>query len=533
MISFVFFITAFVYSIFFLGLAGFFYPVLIQITGFFYLVAFLLYLTFVTKIKLENVMHTSIDLPSKTFIVFLVCMVLVNMIGMLGPELAFDALWYHLTLPKIYLLQHHISVIPGGLLYYSAMPQYGEMLYAISGALQTEIIAKGIHFSFGLLTCLLTYWVARTYLPRTFALLAVLIFYSNLVVAWESITAYIDLIRTFFEIGAFYYFLHWLKNKKEKMFLVSAFFLGCAIATKLLAVGSLLFFVGIILYRGYVEKPRRFFVKRVFQYVSIALVVPLPWFIYSYYYTGNPVSPFFTPLYPTQITSQLGNPFVFLKDIIELFTRLADPISPLYAIVVPLLIVYRKILVKKIPVLLIYTACAILLWYITPQTGGGRFILPYLPAFSVIASTAIFLTKGKWIQRGLLTITIVIACITIGYRGIANMKYVPHLLGLESKSQFLSSHLNFAFGDFYDSDGYFAKTIMQKDKVLLIGFHSLYYVNFPFVDSSFVKKGDRFNYIAIQHSDFPKRFMDGLKVYENKMTKVTVYKKSKGGVWEY
>ena len=60
-------------------------------------------------------------------LIFILC--LVNLVGALGPETAFDALWYHITLPKIYLQHKELLFIPGGLLYYSAMPQLGEMLY--------------------------------------------------------------------------------------------------------------------------------------------------------------------------------------------------------------------------------------------------------------------------------------------------------------------------------------------------------------------------------------------------------------------
>ncbi len=36
----------------------------------------------------------------------LVIQVIINLIGALGPELGFDALWYHLTIPKIYFEFH-------------------------------------------------------------------------------------------------------------------------------------------------------------------------------------------------------------------------------------------------------------------------------------------------------------------------------------------------------------------------------------------------------------------------------------------
>ena len=75
----------------------------------------------------------------------LTTLVVINFIGVLGPEYAFDATWYHLTIPKLYLSHHSIFYIPGGLLYYSAMPKLTEMLYLVGLSLGNEIIAKFIH----------------------------------------------------------------------------------------------------------------------------------------------------------------------------------------------------------------------------------------------------------------------------------------------------------------------------------------------------------------------------------------------------
>ncbi|KKU67913.1 MAG: Dolichyl-phosphate-mannose-protein mannosyltransferase protein [Candidatus Amesbacteria bacterium GW2011_GWA1_47_20] len=128
----------------------------------------------------------------------------VNLVGAMGPERGFDALWYHLPIPKIWLEAHKIFFI-GGNLYYSAMPKLVDMLYVWG-----ETPAKLMHLVFGLLSTAVTYKLARKWLEQKWALLAAVIFYSNLVVGWQSITAYIDLGRTFFEVLAFYL----LVNKK-------------------------------------------------------------------------------------------------------------------------------------------------------------------------------------------------------------------------------------------------------------------------------------------------------------------------------
>ena len=143
--------------------------------------------------------------------------VIVNMVGVLGPELGFDALWYHLTIPKIYLSQNKIFFIPGSLFYYSAMPKLTEMLYLVSLVFSPiGTLAKLIHFSFGILSAIALYRLAKRYLKTRESLLTVLIFYTTLIVGWQSITAYIDLTRTFFEILALDLFLRWWGGIRRK-----------------------------------------------------------------------------------------------------------------------------------------------------------------------------------------------------------------------------------------------------------------------------------------------------------------------------
>lgn len=63
------------------------------------------------------------------------------------------------------------------------------------------------------------------------------------------------------------------------------------------------------------------------------------------------------------------------------------------------------------------------------------------------------------------------------------------------------------------------------DTVLLYGLHSLFYVNFPFIDSSWIKKGDTFTHVAIQWGEAPERFKDWNLVYNNTISGVKLYTK--------
>ncbi|MDO8658659.1 MAG: glycosyltransferase family 39 protein [Candidatus Levybacteria bacterium] len=458
---------------------------------------------------------------------------LVNFIGVLGPELSFDSLWYHLTLPKLYLLNHSVFHIPGGLLYYSDMPKLTEMLYVAALAVGSENLAKFIHFSFGILTSIAIFKLSRKFFSSFISLIAVLIFYSNLVVGWESTASFVDLSRSFFEVLSLWAFINWVEKKEIKWLIESAVMLGLAITAKLLAVSSIsiFLFITILILLKRKKSFKEIFLNSIL-YLLITILIPLPWFVFSFINTGNPIHPFFTKMYDVGFQQDLINPLRFLNDVWILFTKSSDPVSPLYLIFLPLVFITFKKLKFEVKIIGLYSVLALIVWYIIPRTGGGRFILPYLPVFSIIIAATFDVIKVKEFKKILLIIIIFVSIISIIYRGTANKKYLSVVSGRETKEQFLSENLNFSYGDFYDIDGYFKTHIKTTDKVLLFGFHNLYYIDFPFIDSSWVRNGDKFNYIAVQDSEIPQIYKSWDLIYTNPKTHVKLYS-MKGRIWVY
>lgn len=529
------------YIVFSLGLIGLFYKQSIILVTVIYLFLTLLLCrqSILKNIRLIPLFISQIRKSKLVFylVLLIVIQALVNFIGVLGPEIAFDALWYHLTLPKIYLQNHAIIHIPGGLLYYSDMPKLIEMLYISALAFGNETLPKTIHFLFGILSVFAVYKLSRKFFPLKFSIISVAIFYSSLVVGWQSTTAYIDLARTFFEIMALWGFVNWMEKNDRKWLIESAVMLGLAASTKLLALGSFFIFTLLIIYIGLRNKMKILSITtNILVYWYIGMLIVLPWFVFSFVHTGNPIYPFFTNIYKVGFDIGLINPLGFVSDIVEIFTRASDPISPLYTLFFPLSLFFLRKFKLELKIVLSYSVFSILVWYITPRTGGGRFILPYLPAFSIICAGVIYemskLKKSSVVLSILFGLIIFISLASLIYRTAANSKYLPVILGKQTKQEFLTKHLNFSFGDFYDTDGFFKNHIEEKDTVLLYGFHNLYYVKFPFIDSSWVKKGDEFNYIAVQNSKIPQRFKYWNLVYYNQKTNVALYSIG-GNTWVY
>lgn len=451
----------------------------------------------------------------------------VNLIGALAPELSFDALWYHLTIPKIFIENHRIFFIEGNVFYYSLMPKLGEMLYTPLLMFGNETLAKLTQWFFGILTSIVVYKISRKYYGEKISFFAVLVFYGSLVVSWESTVAYVDLIRAFFEAMGLWGFLNWYETRDRKWIIESAVMIGFAISTKLLGFGTLGIFVILFLIA---EKNKFIAIKNAMYFSIIAVLTAAPWFVFSYLNSGNPIYPFFDKRI-TYDTSTGLNLLTIPSDIVNIFLRAADPISPIYIIFLPLAIIYFKRFNFPIKLIAVYSLLALIIWLITPRTGGGRFLLPYLPVFSVLVIAVISEFKNFKLKKYSYALIIFVFIITILYRGIANARYVPVILGIEKKDEFLSKNLNYNFGDFYDTDGYF-KNITKNDRALLYGFHNMYYVDFPFIHESYVKTGDEFNYIVTQKTNLPERFSDWNLVYVNSKTGVKVYQLG-GMKWHY
>jgi hypothetical protein len=439
---------------------------------------------FKDKIKLHLIKLNKYEFFILLLIIF---QALINLIGALGPELGFDALWYHLTLPKIWLSEHLIRYLPGAVYKYSVMPKLTETLYAAAISLGNNTLAKLIHYLFGLLILIPLYELSRKFLNRTFSLLVLLFFYTNLIVGWESTTAYVDLVRTFFEVLALKLFI---SNKYTH----SAITLGLAICVKTISLGSLPIFVILLLLR---KKTWLFAIR----YTLLALLIPMPWFLLASFNTGNPLHPMFSPLYPPDNIS------LNLKDFWTYFTQNPDPISPLYIITAPLLLIkFTKKWGRGVSEIFLFGFLSLFVWFITPRTGGGRFILPYLPVFSLVAIVIINSLKDIFLKNFLIFLTLTLALTSITYRFIANLKYIPVILGSETEQQFLISHLNYSAGDYYDTDNYLTQKLTKEDNLLVAGINNLYYLptQIRFTHLSTLPDNyllSNFNYILVRYPD--------------------------------
>ena len=125
----------------------------------------------------------------------------VSFIAALAPETEYDALWYHLELPRQWLLAGR--PVDNVTEYVSLYPMGFDLLFGIALAFGSDSAARLIEWScLGLSTLLLVRAARRVAGPQT-GWLAAAVFAAGPAVLWEATTAYVDLaLATYTLAGA-------------------------------------------------------------------------------------------------------------------------------------------------------------------------------------------------------------------------------------------------------------------------------------------------------------------------------------------
>jgi len=417
------------------------------------------------------------------FLFLITLQALVNLIGALGPELGFDALWYHLTEAKLFLQQKSLDPIPGNLLYWSGLPRLAEAVYALALAIWDERLTKLIHWFFGLLSAFLVYQLARKKHSRLAALASSLLFYSTLLVGWLSTSSYIDLM-------------------------VTAFLLLALVAEKCRSRGLALILAGATKFQGIAY-------NLAITLVPWSLLGVLPFSLINLKATGNPLYPFLENF--GLESGWLFNGFWYwLSRPIRLFFDPAYRLGPV--ILILFILSLRRSLNKALLKTIIITW---LIWQLSPGTGFGRFALFPLALLAAYSASLFSSKKIPYLAAGLILFQ---ASVSIAGRAWANQKYLPFILNQQTKAEFLSQNLKFHFGDFYDIDGYFAQTIKPTDKVLIYHIHNLYYIDFPYDHHTWADPQTDYTHILVgDNQALPAKYGDLPLLYQNPTTQVKLY----------
>ncbi len=212
----------------------------------------------------------------------------------LAPPLKFDALVYHLALPKTYLSVGSVGYVPGNIFW--GMPQVGEMLYLWAMSLAGEPAAACVSWGVGAMAVLGLLGYARRQVGVAAAWVSAAALLAGYTLAAELSWAYVDWFTILYGL-AFLVLLHrWKDIGRPSQILLAGLFGGFALGSKysagaLLAAGAVL-----IAYYSLKMSTPRLALRNLAVFGLAAGAASAPWLLKNILATGNP---FYPLLYPS------------------------------------------------------------------------------------------------------------------------------------------------------------------------------------------------------------------------------------------
>ena len=234
----------------------------------------------------------------KAVVLFLSVLLLIQLLIALSPPLKYDALTYHLDLPRHYAAANSFVFLDQNP--YWGHPQLVEVLYTFAYllfGLETAVLlgwVVGVMILAGT-AGVCNFWIkeadpkADTKMP---GLMAAAVLLSGYTFRYMFSWAYTDLFSVLFGFCTLLVFIQFLQTNNVKFLYFSGLFAGFALGTKWTAALVLLplfFWLVPDLLKGRL-KPRT-----VFIWGGVFFLTALPWFLKNYIYTGNPLYPYFFP----------------------------------------------------------------------------------------------------------------------------------------------------------------------------------------------------------------------------------------------
>ena len=248
----------------------------------------------------------SIEALSMTGTVVVLLLVLIQAIS---PEIQYDALRYHLTLPARFLQAHGYTPTPW--IRQSWFVSSSEMLYTFQLALGGEAAAKLLNFAILALLLAMVHGVARRHHSEPAAAVATLLTAATPIVAWVGGTAKPDVFSAAFCFAAFGCFCEWRRDEKWGWLAIGGLCAGLAVSFKLTSV----LFVGVLmgtlmcalvwLSRGSRGQKAR----ALGAAVRGVILGGAPWFVFRFALTGNPVFPFLNGWFHSPLLGAVNEPF--------------------------------------------------------------------------------------------------------------------------------------------------------------------------------------------------------------------------------
>jgi hypothetical protein len=341
-------------------------------------------------------------LYQKTLTIFGLLILLLTFFQTLTPAWDYDSLLYHMEVPRKFLAAGGISPQPEEWLTY--FPLTLEMVYTIGLGLDSEIPAKLVHLTFGLILVFSTFSFGKRFVGERSAWVAVGVLLGvPIIPVWAS-WAYIDMgFSTFASLSAFA-IITWHQTRKMPWLVIASVLLGFTMGTKYMGL-SVAASLGLLVLWFSRKHGWRAFLTNGTIFGGIAALIAAPWYIKNIIWTGNPIYPLiagppsWSPFHMEIWTSFLRGfgtgttlvDYLFLP--INLYLR-HDRFSTSFGVIefpsflFPLIVLYPLVKHKGVSNIFIYLSVSqFLLWSVGSQVN--RYLLPIYPFLSLLTGIVI------------------------------------------------------------------------------------------------------------------------------------------------
>lgn len=381
------------------------------------------------------------------------------LLNALSPVWDYDALVYHLEIPRQFLAQGRIYFDPE--VFRSAYPFLGEMLFLIGLVFKVDAFAKLINLTYSILLVLSVYAFGKRFLGRETALIAAGILIGTPSIPFWATWVSIDFAWAGYEFWSLYIIILWLANAKKDSYrwlALAGILSGLAASTKYLSLATMVIVSAIILWQslGSLNRLTTTTLKNLLVFGISAGLVMSPWYLKNWIWTGNPIYPLiwggpgWDPL-----TTQVFNDYLrsfgigtnWLDYLLIPYNVYANhnQFSTIYLEIIhpALWLAFAYPFLKqpkKNVVLFLYSAVYCVIWAINSQVI--RFLLPPFAILALLAGDVIQklppLIK-KIITNGLLGGLLLVSLI---YQASLFQSYSAYFIGQKSAADMLKESVN-------------------------------------------------------------------------------------------
>ena len=476
------------------------------------------------KVKFGSLLTSDISWVGILLLLILAVQVFFNLAGASVLPSGWDALGEHLARPKEWVRLHSLQAIP-----YINYPQRGQpfnvgMLYGMSLLIKDAILAKLIHFSFGILTAIGVYALGKRYFSSKVGLFSAAIFYTIPAVAYLSTTAYVDLGLTFYAFLALYAFINWTATNRRGWLIVSAIMGGLCVGSKYAGFLPIAILVlGILFQSWFIKKEKLIIVaKNLLLFVLLAGLVGSFWYVRDFIIYGRlvPLELAFSlwhsiknafwrmvtlgPFNSDNLPSALALDVSFLRNKAlvpwkltmygSAVERVHDPggVGVLFLAFLPFFLLPRFRKNRVIRVVLYYSLIFFVVWMLFSPLK--RYLIPIFPLLSIMVA---YIVMRVWEARRiirvplflLVTLTLLFQMIYLAPEGLSKIyQRVLVLAGVTCQEDYIMKN-----EETYPVYRFINGNLSPEAKLLIMDIRA-FYCDRPYITSIIGKDGGRYRF---------------------------------------